>query len=1017
MRRPSLMMSACREVSGRRRHAAERRPRAGRAVHGLAASLALLMTLGTGGFALAAAPFAADPVGTDAAAEAGTWDDVSAPAADDAATAGGGAAAPEAGAALTEPASAGDGEEALPAEDDAATSVEPSTDAAETLDAAEPGEAAEPGDGAEATGEDGVETVSALRAAPEPTSSTSVVVVRVVGTRGADRTKQPLAGVRLTGGLSSSSTTMTCTSDAEGLCSFTVDKTALFQGNRNKRLTITYTAGDVPAGWYANTELGLLDSGSSATLSPYRMVSPKLHGGHTYTSDADLEFFGSGPERTTGGWQASVVNPSMPQKCGIKVALLMDLSSSVTAADVAQAQAAANGFVDALTGTPSSIGVYTFGTVAPATGVTSLAATSVSTSAGAQTVKSSIAAWRHLDNEGTNWEQGLWQLQGEGYDVVMLLTDGSPTFYGPRSSSGATPSGPGDATTFAVMEEAIASANTLKTQGTTLIAFGVGSGVSGAGAAANLRAVSGQTPGSDYFQTTDYAAAAAQLTNLASGACHQTVTVIKQTVPYGGSTTPTVADGWTFTAEAAGGVTFAGGATTLTGTTGQGAQAGTGATEFAFDLPWASATGTMTITETQKPGYTLVQQGGANAACYRVSDDGTQEALTVTNTSGGGFTIPVSAQNRVSCYVINREPAPEATVTVSKVWKVDGQDHAGGSPAGLGMSASLQLGGAAATWDEAVTGHHMQDTLTIGETTTITDMPGCRVTGSTLTGTGLGQPVALDPTTQTASVKLTAASNSYTLTNTVTCTQTLSLDKKVDNSASTYDWATQATAQDWTLSAVSGSTTLSGAGAVAATEVPAGEYTLSESAGATLALPAEAYQAGTWQCAYTDNARGTVPVYNGKVTVPRGRSVHCEVTNTLAAFPISWKKVDEGGAALAGAEWQISRDGMSGATVNVPASTDGQARVEGLPMGTYTLTETKAPAGYTRAAPITFTVAKDGTITGLPQTVTNTKRPVPSLPLTGGLGTDMLLVGGGLLAVAALAAEVMRRRHQQMTSQ
>ncbi|MCL3789384.1 VWA domain-containing protein [Actinomyces sp. AC-19-1] len=964
--------------------------------------VALAVALGTGGLALAAAPLAlgedesdgAGAVVGEAAVELVATD----PAPGTADIGGAAEPQPEVGA---EPGSAsGDGDAVAEEVGDVTWTVTQSEEAVAQ-------------DGAEADKEAVAEPATALRAAPQAGYSESVVVVSVVGARAANGTKLPLPGVRLTGTLGNGSV-FYCTSDAEGDCAFTVPSTGSRQPNRNQVMTVTYTEDDVPAGWYANTRLAVKGRGDWSPVQSvqYRMTTPRLEGGRTYRSGAS-GFTGSGLPTTTGGWQASIGNPSFPQQCGLKVAIVMDLSSSVRPEHVEQAKRAANSFVDVLTGTPSSIGVYTFGSVAPAAGMTNLSATAVSTPEGAQRVKQSIASWTHL-TQGTNWDRGLSQLQGQGYSVVMFITDGLPTFYGTR------PYAQGNTTRFDVTEEAIASANALKSEGARVVAFGVGSGVSSTAAAANLRAISGQSAGSDYFQTTDYAVAAEQLKALASGACRQTVTVVKQTVPYtyDASTSPALADGWTFEATTAGGATFADGTTNATGVTGAAeSQTGTGATEFRFEVPWASATGTMTLTETQQPGYSLVQQGGANAACYKLSDDGSRVPISVTDAADGGFTIPVSAQNQISCYVINREPAPVATVTVSKKWMVDGQEYIGGVPEGLGMTASLKVNDADTTWGETSTGHHVDDTLTIAEATVIKDMPGCELTGSSLSGTGLDQVIDLDLAKPEATVTLTAESNSYTLTNTVTCTQTLSLDKKVDNSASVHPWATQAMPEDWTLTATTGSTpALNGTGSVEPTQVAAGDYTLAESAQATLALPAEAYAAGTWQCSYTDGAGGEVALNGTTVTVPRGRDVACTITNTLKAFPIAWEKVDESGAPLTGAEWTITRTGMNDASVDLPSS-NGSYGVEGLPIGTYTLTETKAPVGYTKAGDITFTVSADGTVSGLPAKVTNTKRDVPTLPLTGGLGTDMLLVGSGLLIAAALAAEAMRRRRQQTTSQ
>lgn len=107
---------------------------------------------------------------------------------------------------------------------------------------------------------------------------------------------------------------------------------------------------------------------------------------------------------------------------------------------------------------------------------------------------------------------------------------------------------------------------------------------------------------------------------------------------------------------------------------------------------------------------------------------------------------------------------------------------------------------------------------------------------------------------------------------------------------------------------------------------------------------------------------------------------------------------------------------------------DGKLIIKGLPAGTYTLTETKSPAGYTLLTqPITIVInAKDdgtfdsATIDGTPVTtgVNNGMIPVEvnnskgfSLPSTGGMGTYLFTIGGiVIMAGAAFALIAMKKR-------
>ncbi|KAB1652617.1 DUF11 domain-containing protein [Pseudoclavibacter chungangensis] len=110
----------------------------------------------------------------------------------------------------------------------------------------------------------------------------------------------------------------------------------------------------------------------------------------------------------------------------------------------------------------------------------------------------------------------------------------------------------------------------------------------------------------------------------------------------------------------------------------------------------------------------------------------------------------------------------------------------------------------------------------------------------------------------------------------------------------------------------------------------------------------------------TDDSRDVV------AHVGVGDLVSCEVTNTARLGAASWTKTDADGAPLAGSEWTFETEGQDPIVVvdNGTNDTDpavGAIGVDGLRWGDYTLTETKAPAGYllpTEAAG-TFTIDGD----------------------------------------------------------
>ena len=102
---------------------------------------------------------------------------------------------------------------------------------------------------------------------------------------------------------------------------------------------------------------------------------------------------------------------------------------------------------------------------------------------------------------------------------------------------------------------------------------------------------------------------------------------------------------------------------------------------------------------------------------------------------------------------------------------------------------------------------------------------------------------------------------------------------------------------------------------------------------------------------------------------------------------------------------------------------NGKLYFEGLGVGSYTLTETVTPSGYNTIAPITFTISFDPetktfstdneNITlndnfELELTVVNAKGT--TLPSTGGIGTTIFYIIGGILVVAAGVVLITKKR-------
>ncbi|MFI8256889.1 vWA domain-containing protein [Streptomyces filamentosus] len=512
---------------------------------------------------------------------------------------------------------------------------------------------------------------------PSPSAGTSVVTVRTGADREGDADVTPLAGVRLglyateEAGEPLGAAWATCTSDAEGDCSFTVPDTGAGGDNEGSRFWVRQLPDGVPAGWYTNPSLRTgKGSGSGSEESAYQFRTPALEGGRTYTSTADFmrstDWAATPYLASTGTWQQSRVNPPLPAACGLDVAVVLDLSSSVGSA-LPQLKAATDKLTDTLTGTPSRLALFSFDRNSPSAGTANHPdLVPVSTEAGAEEFKELYAGWGL--GSGTNWDQGLNAVAQADptYDLVVVLTDGNPTRFSKPYQ------GDGSNTHFADVEGGVFAANAVKARGERVVAVGVGKGVEGV-SGLNLRAISGQTAydpqapdpeAADHYQTTDFAAAGEALRNMALTHCDGTLSVIKQIAPEGEGEDVTGAEpagaGWQFDAS----TTTAGvGGLPDTRTT---TDDGTGGVVFHPTFPTGVDGAAVTVAETQQDGYELVTRDGRNAVCTDL-DDGTPVAVTNTGTEAApGFTVQVPKLSAVSCVLYNRpvtEPSPTPTPT------------------------------------------------------------------------------------------------------------------------------------------------------------------------------------------------------------------------------------------------------------------------------------------------------------------------------------------------------------------
>jgi len=114
--------------------------------------------------------------------------------------------------------------------------------------------------------------------------------------------------------------------------------------------------------------------------------------------------------------------------------------------------------------------------------------------------------------------------------------------------------------------------------------------------------------------------------------------------------------------------------------------------------------------------------------------------------------------------------------------------------------------------------------------------------------------------------------------------------------------------------------------------------------------------------------------------------------------------------------YQVSQD-TSVTGVDIVTGTDGFFNLDGLDSGTYYLKEEEAPLGYNKLdTVVTVTISDDGKInvtTDQPNGATQIEvenKSGAELPTTGGIGTTLFYVIGGILAVGAGVLLVVKKR-------
>ncbi|RNE48047.1 hypothetical protein C5L39_10525, partial [Corynebacterium alimapuense] len=342
-------------------------------------------------------------------------------------------------------------------------------------------------------------------------------------------------------------------------------------------------------------------------------------------------------------------NPPMPERCGIDIALVFDLSNSIGDDGYQSSKDAGAAVVDGLYGSPTKVGIYNFASNAPAQNNGSLSATSVQDQAGLDTVKVAIDGLVRPSYErgGTNWDKGLSQIPLDTYDVVYFITDGQPTAYGNPGSGGNDDYG--SAVNQIDVNSAILSANALKNSGTRIVPVGVGADLQQETSQTYLEYISDDDDGT-IVSVSDYAALVERLKEEVTKFCRGEIEIIKQIIDGEGNVTDPTAAGWEFSAsEATSGIAL------IDPTTSNTNENGVAVFEYNTDGP--DREGTIKISETAKDGFDF-----QSVVCR---DE--EENPIDLNPVNGSFTVPATTAGAVYCTVSNREIPETGTFSLNKV--------------------------------------------------------------------------------------------------------------------------------------------------------------------------------------------------------------------------------------------------------------------------------------------------------------------------------------------------------------
>lgn len=368
------------------------------------------------------------------------------------------------------------------------------------------------------------------------------------------------------------------------------------------------------------------------------------------------------------GQPSTTNNPDLATACGLNVILVLDESYSIQLSNATgNVRTAANAFLDGLLDTGSKVAIVEFNSAARQVyGFTTVTAANLTTlkkyvndGSGAPQGGYNPADYSNADRY-TNWEDAMVKVKALNSSslapLVVFVTDGDPTTY--HRVDGVLYSDASASANTAALNKAIVQANLVKSQGSHILAVGVGSSLDNNESRNRLKAISGNDVYSsgtldlsttDVMVVTSFSGLATSLQQIVTALCQSSVTITKLLDP--GTGVYAAASGWQFSASAKfpapNGTNFS----WVLPSVGTGSQSVFGATgtngTLTFQLKPNAGTGTSTLTiyESQQAGYSFV-----SVTCLKTSGDG-----TISTTTGNPFTISNIAVNAiVTCEVKNK---------------------------------------------------------------------------------------------------------------------------------------------------------------------------------------------------------------------------------------------------------------------------------------------------------------------------------------------------------------------------